>query len=147
MCLDPYKNWIQVDPIFEFLKLLLCCDVALSSPIYGRLSTCTCIFFFFFFFFFFDFLNFFRFFCESFNNCQASYTGKINTITSATSTAPAEKRAKNGCEDSRESKKLMAVKTVELHVSSSTVTVLRGILWLRFAHTVIMQILLHNHSH
>ena len=33
MCLDPYKNWIQVDPIFEFLKLLLCCDVALSSPI------------------------------------------------------------------------------------------------------------------
>ena len=48
-----------------------------------------------------------------FFNCQASYTGKINTITSATSTAPAEKRAKNGCEDSRESKKLMAVKTVE----------------------------------
>ena len=35
MCLDPYKNWIQVDPIFEFLKLLLCCDVALSSPIVG----------------------------------------------------------------------------------------------------------------
>ena len=33
MCLDPYKNWIQVDPIFEFLKLMLCCDVALSSPI------------------------------------------------------------------------------------------------------------------
>ena len=33
MCLDPYKNWIQVDPIFEFLKLLLCCDIALSSPI------------------------------------------------------------------------------------------------------------------
>ena len=33
MCLDPYKNWIQVDPVFEFLKLLLCCDVALSSPI------------------------------------------------------------------------------------------------------------------
>ena len=33
MCLDPYKIWIQVDPIFEFLKLLLCCDVALSSPI------------------------------------------------------------------------------------------------------------------
>ena len=32
MCLDPYKNWIQVDPVFEFLKLLLCCDVALSSP-------------------------------------------------------------------------------------------------------------------
>ena len=32
MCLDPYKNWILVDPIFEFLKLLLCCDVALSSP-------------------------------------------------------------------------------------------------------------------
>ena len=30
MCLDPYKNWIQVDPVFEFLKL--CCDVALSSP-------------------------------------------------------------------------------------------------------------------
>ena len=36
MCLDPYKNWIQVDPIFEFLKLLLCCDVALSSPIKAR---------------------------------------------------------------------------------------------------------------
>ena len=34
MCLDPYKNWIQVDPVFEFLKLLLCCDVALSSPIW-----------------------------------------------------------------------------------------------------------------
>ena len=33
MCLDPYKNWIQVDPVFEFLKLSLCCDVALSSPI------------------------------------------------------------------------------------------------------------------
>ena len=33
MCLDPYKNWIQVDSVFEFLKLLLCCDVALSSPI------------------------------------------------------------------------------------------------------------------
>ena len=33
MCLDPYKNWIQVDPVFEFLKLLLCCDVALSSHI------------------------------------------------------------------------------------------------------------------
>ena len=33
MCLDPYKNQIQVDPLFEFLKLLLCCDVALSSPI------------------------------------------------------------------------------------------------------------------
>ena len=33
MCLDPYKNWIQADPVFEFLKLLLCCDVALSSPI------------------------------------------------------------------------------------------------------------------
>ena len=33
MRLDPYKNWIQVDPVFEFLKLLLCCDVALSSPI------------------------------------------------------------------------------------------------------------------
>ena len=39
MCLDPYKNWIQVDPIFEFLKLLLCCDVALSSPI----KPCLCI--------------------------------------------------------------------------------------------------------
>ena len=33
MCLDPYKNWIQVDPVFEFLKLLLCCDIPLSSPI------------------------------------------------------------------------------------------------------------------
>ena len=38
MCLDPCKNWIQVDPVFEFLKLLLCCDVALSSPI---IRTCT----------------------------------------------------------------------------------------------------------
>ena len=38
MCLDPYKNWIQVDPVFEFLKLLLCCDVALSSPIVTRHS-------------------------------------------------------------------------------------------------------------
>ena len=37
MCLDPYKNWIQVDPIFEFLKLLLSCDVALSSPITTRI--------------------------------------------------------------------------------------------------------------
>ena len=39
MCLDPYKNWIQVDPVFEFLKLLLCCDVALSSPIEGLWET------------------------------------------------------------------------------------------------------------
>ena len=38
MCLDPYKNWIQVDPIFEFLKLLLCCDVALSSPILKKVA-------------------------------------------------------------------------------------------------------------
>ena len=56
MCLDPYKNWIQVDPIFEFLKLLLCCDVALSSPIARApvweqthslnmyWSTCTCMY-------------------------------------------------------------------------------------------------------
>ena len=33
MCLDPYKNWTQVDSVFEFLKMLLCCDVPLSSPI------------------------------------------------------------------------------------------------------------------
>ena len=33
MGLDPYKNWINLDPVLEFLKLLLCCDVALSSPI------------------------------------------------------------------------------------------------------------------
>ena len=38
MCLDPYKNWIQVDPIFEFLKLLLCCDVALSSPMTDQIT-------------------------------------------------------------------------------------------------------------
>ena len=38
MCLDPYKNWIQVDPVFEFLKLLLCCDVALSSPIAPKVA-------------------------------------------------------------------------------------------------------------